>query len=1079
MTFEESFPNERLRRARHLKGWTQSDLAEVLDTDFETVSRWERGIAVPSSYYRGKLCDVLGKTPEELGLISDRSVSLPPFTSPCIFLSSSYTDARKEVMTQLKADLQTRGFDVVSSHTMRRHGTENRRKVLQEVIRIARVVLLIVSPEARSSRHIQDTLLIARIYRRPVCAIWIDGEHWQECVPKDCGELYSMIDARMRYDQSALDEMFVKLEQAWTASSNSAVFVSALNNSPGEHIEPRNPYKGLKAFQYEDRHDFFGRDTLIDELADALEASLIEEKMSNQCTRFLAVVGPSGSGKSSIVLAGLLPRVQAGGLPGSDEWVYLDPIVPGAHPIESLALTLLERLPDKSLKTIREDLVHDSGRGLHLLASALSKRQGTRVVLFVDQFEEMFTQATAEEERQSFIDVLVTAITEPHGPLVVILTLRADFYDRPMHYQELGQLIQKHHKPVLPMEMKDLQTVIESPAGLPDVHLSFEGDLVGDLLFEVQGQVGALPLLQFTLDQLFQLRSGNMLTLLAYHEIGGVKGALAKHAEATYAALPSDEHRRLARALFLRLIDPGTTEQETTRSRARLDQLSLPDPIQTHILQETIEAFISGRLLTTNTMAGVPTLEVSHEALIREWPRLTDWLRIARSDILLQRAIGEDALEWIQHSRPVDRLYRGTQLDEAQAWAERNVPSIDEVAFLQASVEEYERQKATERAREAREQDLQQRAANRQRYVIGMMAVTTVVLVIALLATLLLQGQLQTTLTNLQRSLPVSVTNFNDNGPGSLRQAIETASSGSVITFASNLKGTITLTGGELKITRNLTISGPGASILAVSGGNTNGVFYVSKNVFVTIIDLTAKNGNAAFGGGIHIENGGTLVLINSTISNNTSDYYGGGIYNGGSLALSNSTISNNRANRGGADGGGIYNNGSLTLTNCTISGNTASEDGGGIYNGGVVSSEYCTVYSNAARTGGGINTTGSYIMKSSIIARNQAHRGPDIWGPLTSDGYNLIQDFSGATFNGPLTIHQTDIPGNQFPNLKIDPMLRYNGGQTQTHALLKGSPAIDKIPRDVCDAIPDQRGVTRLQGSGCDIGAYEYVPAE
>jgi transcriptional regulator with XRE-family HTH domain len=139
MTFEESFPNERLRRARHLKGWTQSDLAEALDTDFETVSRWERGIAVPSSYYRGKLCDVLGKTPEELGLISDSSMSLPAFTSTCVFLSSSYTDAGKEVVTQLKADLQTRGFDVVSSHTMRRHGRENRRKVLQEVIRVERL----------------------------------------------------------------------------------------------------------------------------------------------------------------------------------------------------------------------------------------------------------------------------------------------------------------------------------------------------------------------------------------------------------------------------------------------------------------------------------------------------------------------------------------------------------------------------------------------------------------------------------------------------------------------------------------------------------------------------------------------------------------------------------------------------------------------------------------------------------------------------------------------------------------------------------------------------------------------------
>src|SRR5262249_38296938 len=154
--------------------------------------------------------------------------------------------------------------------------------------------------------------------------------------------------------------------------------------------------------------------------------------------------------------------------------------------------------------------------------------------------------------------------------------------------------------------------------------LIFEGDLVGNLLFEVHGQVGTLPLLQFTLDQLFLRRSGHQLTQLAYRELGGVKGALAQYAEATYASLPSDEYRRLARVLFLRLIDPGVTEQDTTRRRAALSELLLPDPKETVILEKVVTVFTTARLLTTNTIAGVPTVEVSHEALIREWSRLSD-----------------------------------------------------------------------------------------------------------------------------------------------------------------------------------------------------------------------------------------------------------------------------------------------------------------------------------------------------------------------------------------------------------------------------------------------------------------------
>ncbi|HYA99317.1 MAG TPA: hypothetical protein VED37_03790, partial [Ktedonobacteraceae bacterium] len=278
------------------------------------------------------------------------------------------------------------------------------------------------------------------------------------------------------------------------------------------------------------------------------------------------------------------------------------------------------------------------------------------------------------------------------------------------------RLIEAHRQSVLPMELADLRAVIKQPAALPTVQLTFEGNLVGDLLFEVQSQAGALPLLQFTLDQLFQRRNGHMLTLEAYRQIGGVKGALAKHAETTFTSLPSQEHQRLAQALFMRLIEPGTTEQDMTRRRAVRSEMQKPDPRQTLMLEEVLTAFTAARLLTTNTVAGTATIEVSHEALIREWRRLYEWIREAREDIPLQHAISEDAAAWKRRNRPVDRLYRGTQLDEALAWRERNLPSIDEEAFLAASISERERQRIKQQER--LKQERQQRTRSTRRTVL-------------------------------------------------------------------------------------------------------------------------------------------------------------------------------------------------------------------------------------------------------------------------------------------------------------------------------------------------------------------------
>ena len=440
----------------------------------------------------------------------------------------------------------------------------------------------------------------------------------------------------------------------------------------------------------------------------------------------------------------------------------------GVHPLESLALALAAHLPDRSLQILREDLESDSARGLHLLASTLTKHRETKVVPIVDQFEEVFSQSTAEEERQHFVDLLVTAVTEPHGPVMVILTLRADFSDRLMHYPELYRLLEAHQKAVLPMEIGDLRVIIEQPAALPDVQLTFEWELVGDLLFESQGQPGALPLLEFTLAQLFERRRGHTLTRQAYHEMGDIKGVLARHAEETYASLPSEEHRRLVRALFLRLIQPGVTEQDTTRRRASLSELRLPNPRETIILEEVTQAFITARLLTANTIAGVAMVEVSLEAVIREWARLANWLREAREDIHLQQTISQDAAAWERHGKPGDHLYRGARLKDAQVWATRNTPSRSEIALLRAS------------------------ALQRMLFLVSVLAVC---LLLLSLATVAIQLALN------KPPDPTRVTNLQDNGTGSLRWAIDNAPAGRTITFDERLRGkTIKLTSGVCKL---------------------------------------------------------------------------------------------------------------------------------------------------------------------------------------------------------------------------------------------------------------------------------------
>ena len=241
MNLEEFKPNDRLRRARSLKGWSQTELAEKIGTSFEMVSRWERGVTVPSPYNRRRLCAVLGQTSEELGLVRDARNSFTPPSSPFVLLASSHIDAEKAIVSELKVTLEERGIALVGSRQLGRRGTENLRTILHEVVQAAQVIVIIVSSEANSSRHVRDALEMARIYQRPVCGLWIEGEHLENCLPESFIELTALIDAREKDTPTVLQETAVALEQILFASSDSTEAVGlSLPNTEMEVVTLTN-----------------------------------------------------------------------------------------------------------------------------------------------------------------------------------------------------------------------------------------------------------------------------------------------------------------------------------------------------------------------------------------------------------------------------------------------------------------------------------------------------------------------------------------------------------------------------------------------------------------------------------------------------------------------------------------------------------------------------------------------------------------------------------------------------------------------------------------------------------------------
>ncbi|MFD7323204.1 AAA family ATPase [Streptomyces sp. NPDC059875] len=442
----------------------------------------------------------------------------------------------------------------------------------------------------------------------------------------------------------------------------------AAQPEPPDETEPaqgRCPYPGLDAFGVDDADVFFGRDRMTERLLDSLETVAGADEPGP-----LVLVGPSGSGKSSLLNAGLTARLRERGLLGSTSWLPLR-LTPGRSPLQRLATRL--GAAAETVDLLRED----PGRAAELGERLAADRPEQRLIVLVDQLEEVFTLCTAAE-RTAFLRAL-TALTRPSDEgrpgTLVVLALRADFYGQAAAHPELLTALRDTQLLVEPMTTDELRAAIEGPAAAAG--LGLDGGLADVILHEFgattdgQPAAGALPLLSHVLWATWTRRTGSRLTVAQYRATGGIEEAIKTTAEETYEALDS-AGREAVRLMLPRLVRVGEGSADTADPVDRSELLhGLPDTAQpvdrsellyglpdTSAAQEAIDRFTRARLLTLDRA----TVRISHEALLRTWPRLREWIDADRDWLRARQQLAADAAAWERAGRDSSLLYRGNRL---------------------------------------------------------------------------------------------------------------------------------------------------------------------------------------------------------------------------------------------------------------------------------------------------------------------------------------------------------------------------------------------------------------------------------
>ena len=435
----------------------------------------------------------------------------------------------------------------------------------------------------------------------------------------------------------------------------------------------RPPFMGLASFDIDDADLFFGRERLVAELIARLAGASL-----------LGVVGPSGSGKSSAVRAGLIPAVRSGVLPGSDRWMVAL-LRPGEHPLRELDRAVWAALPE-ALRT-RLD-----GADLPLRAVRDVMDDPECLLVVVDQFEETFTTCADDAERSAFIAALTEAASDSRGRVIVVIAVRADFYGRCAEDPALAALLGANHVLIGPMSADEYRRAIEQPAQRVGVRI--EPALTEALVDEVLDAPGGLPLLSTALLELWNLRDGRALRLDAYIQTGGVRGAVARLAEEAYAGF-SQEEQPLVRSVMLRLTGSGEGDA-VVRRRVPLVEF---DAQSNPIIGRVLTALTDRRLLTVSE----GSVEVAHEALLREWPRFQEWLGDDRAGRHLRAHLIDAARGWSESGRESGELYRGARLASALDWTTEHTLELNELErdFLNSSrlanEQDAERQRRTNR----------------------------------------------------------------------------------------------------------------------------------------------------------------------------------------------------------------------------------------------------------------------------------------------------------------------------------------------------------------------------------------------
>jgi tetratricopeptide (TPR) repeat protein len=489
--------------------------------------------------------------------------------------------------------------------------------------------------------------------------------------------------------------------------------IEDLPPEPGE-----SPFLGLQYFNEADADRFFGRELLTARIAGRLHQN-----------RFLAVIGASGSGKSSLVRAGLIPalrrgeRLADGSMPptASNRW-EIHIITPTAHPLEALAAALLQE--GDSLATVGELQTELAENPLALnlaVRRSLTRSSNSHFLLVIDQFEELYTLCRHPEEQEAFLANLLAAVDpESQRPVTVLIVLRADYYAQLSKNDRLREMVSQNQEFIGAMSREELFRAVVQPAALGNWKVQ-EG-LVEVMLSEVGDEPGALPLLSHALLETWKRRRGRTLTLSGYSESGGVRGAIAQTAEAVFQQRLTPEQRPIARMIFVRLAELGTDSQDTRRRAAFSELITVAS--DERVIQAVLTILIDARLVTTGTLppGDEQVVEVAHEALIREWPTLRSWLDENREDLILHRSLTADTNDWIKLERDPGALYRGARLRQMETWQASYSGSLSliEQEFLQASQanELAEAQKALQLAR----------ARRLQRISIGVSAVLAVAL---------------------------------------------------------------------------------------------------------------------------------------------------------------------------------------------------------------------------------------------------------------------------------------------------------------------------------------------------------------